>query len=185
MRHFTPRLPKIVPTLAITLLAAGLGAALGRDSSSPAAPLGRIVPAGQLAARRFDQTATLLPDGRVLVVGGSNRLAWHGEHASAELFDPATGRFSRTGDMAHARFKLRDGVVRLPGGEVLVAGGAERAELFDPATGSFHAVAGGPLEGFLFSTATLLPDSTVLIAGGYGDDPGRGGFASAWLYRMR
>jgi hypothetical protein len=56
---------------------------------------------GSLATARNLHTATLLPDGRVLITGGNDTFG-HGL-ASAELYDPKTGRFSATGSMATAR----------------------------------------------------------------------------------
>ncbi len=81
-------------------------------------------------------TATLLPDGRVLVVGGMDV----DDHtlASAEIWDPATGSFEPTGSLAegrdfHTATLLPDGRVLIVGGR----GGLHPAEVWDPATGSF------------------------------------------------
>ena len=54
-----------------------------------------------MAMARFDHTATLLPNGQVLVVGGYNNSK--GSLASAELYDPTTGNWSDTGSLANAR----------------------------------------------------------------------------------
>ena len=71
-----------------------------------------------MGAVRNRHTATLLLHGRVLIVGGSDD---HGRLTSAELYDPATGKFSPTGSMAHARDShtatlLHDGRVLIVGG---------------------------------------------------------------------
>jgi hypothetical protein len=63
----------------------------------------------------------------------------------------------------------------------LIAGGAEQAEVYDAGSGAFAAVGGSKLDGFLFSTATLLSDGRVLLAGGYAR-PGGEGVNNAWLY---
>jgi hypothetical protein len=120
---------------------------------------------GPLAEARRDHAATLLADGKVLVVGGS------AVSTAAELYDPATGRFSATGAMVAAHgggltaTRLADGRVLVAGGSaarrvataallrdgrVLVAGGdnleppapltcVNTAEIYDPATGTFSA----------------------------------------------
>jgi hypothetical protein len=144
---------------------------------------GRFSMTGSMNTARHKQAAVLLSDGRVLVVGGSDNRDWRGKYASAELFDPATGRFSPAGEMASQRFKLMHGVVRLPDGRVLIAGGAERPEIYDPATKTFQPVSGGVGNSRYFSSATLLADGRVLIAGGYGDDAMAGAVANAWIYQ--
>jgi len=144
---------------------------------------GRFTTTGSMTAARHKLAAVLLSDGRVLVVGGSDNRDWRGQYTSAELYDPATGRFSTDGDMSFKRFKLIATAIRLPDGRVLIAGGAERPEIYDPATKSFQPVKGTVGEGRYFSTATLLSDGRVLIAGGYGDDPMAGAVPNAWLYR--
>jgi hypothetical protein len=90
-------------------------------------------------------TATLLPDGRVLIAGGMN---WDlsAVASSAELYDPKTGTFSPTGPMATARAAhtatlLADGRVLITGGRNLAGTNwltLPSAELYDPKTGTFR-----------------------------------------------
>ena len=70
---------------------------------------------------RNSHTATLLPNGQVLVAGGFTGIS---NLASAELYDPATGLWTTTGSMATARY--RHTATLLPNGQVLVAGGTKR-----------------------------------------------------------
>jgi hypothetical protein len=144
---------------------------------------GRFSGTGSMKTGRHKLAAAVLPDGDVLVVGGSGNRDWREMYASAEIFSPATGRFSPAGDMNSPRFKLTHAVVRLPDGRVLIAGGAERPEIYDPATKKFHAVSGGVGDGRYFSSATVLSDGRVLIAGGYGNDPMAGAVPNAWIYQ--
>jgi hypothetical protein len=125
---------------------------------------------GSLGAARRGATATLLPNGKVLVAGGigdSNYLA------SAELYDPATGTWSGTGSLGTARSGHT--ATLLPNGKVLVAEGRDHsgyalasAELYNPATGTWSATgsAGAARQG---ATATLLPNGKVLAVGGIGN----------------
>jgi hypothetical protein len=129
---------------------------------------GRFTPAGRLRLARQKHAAVTLRDGSVLVVGGSDARDASGRRATAEIFDPARRRTRRLVRLREARFKLPDAVVRLPSGRVLVAGGASALELYDPGTGRFR-VAEHIGTTFWFSTATVLRDGGVLVAGGYGD----------------
>ena len=69
-----------------------------------------------------DHTATLLPNGKVLVAAGADD-SGAVVLSSAELYDPATGSWSSTGSLGTARF--RHTATLLPSGKVLVAGGSE------------------------------------------------------------
>ena len=70
------------------------------------------------ATARDFHTATLLPNGKVLVAGGANG---SGFLASAELYDPATGTWSATGSLNTARYQHT--ATLLADGKVLVVGG--------------------------------------------------------------
>jgi Galactose oxidase, central domain/Kelch motif len=148
---------------------------------------------GDMIKARFHQTATLLPDGKVLVAGGGdNRDGSTFPVASAELYDPGTGSWTATGNMA----TVREGhtATLLPDGKVLVAGGTGKsignsspslasAELYDPSSGSWAAT--GNMNGARTDqTATLLPDGKVLVAGGSGNGNSNNdrSLASAELY---
>ena len=151
---------------------------------------GTFSPTGSMGTPRLRPTATLLQDGRV-----PHRRRNHGAEprglpagrarlvpsaitvatssdvlATAELYDPATGRFSRTGSMSY----FRDGhtATLLQDGRVLVVGGGgegyasrTEVELYDPATGTFSRT-GSLKSGRWLHTATLLRDGRVLITGG-------------------
>jgi hypothetical protein len=125
---------------------------------------------GSLNAARDFHTATLLPDGRVLVAGGYGSGAV--PLASAEVYDPATGVWSTTGGLNAARREHT--ATLLPDGRVLVAGGLSSggclasAEVYDPAgdggAGAWSTT-GSLYRGREEHTATLLPDGRVLVAG--------------------
>jgi MYXO-CTERM domain-containing protein len=118
-----------------------------------------------LQARR-SHTATLLPSGKVLVAGGDTSET---THTSAELYDPTTGTWARTGNMALPR--VYHHATLLPSGRVLVTGGnfddPTLTELFEPLTGTW--TSGGRMASD-HDTATLLPWGSVLVAGGYDPD---------------
>jgi hypothetical protein len=67
------------------------------------------------------------------------------------------------------RFKTPLAVAQLPDGTVLVAGGGDQAELYDPTARSFGPAVGSLGAARYFSSATLLDDRRVLIAGGYAE----------------
>ncbi len=128
---------------------------------------------GSMTTPRQGQTATLLQDGRVLIVGGTSNGV--DALASAEIYDPVTGRFTATGKMTVAREGQT--ATLLKDGRVLVAGGGHSntpggytvyssAEIFNPATGKFAALANHMTSGRTGQAAVLLGDGRVLIAGG-------------------
>jgi hypothetical protein len=110
----------------------------------------------------------LLTNGKVLIAGGD---IGDGDGASviAELYDPATGSFSRTSSLAMGREQHT--ATLLPDGTVLFAGGhslpalAVKSELYDPILGTFRAT-GDMTVGRELQTATLLTNGQVLIVGG-------------------
>jgi hypothetical protein len=115
---------------------------------------------------RAKHTATELPDGRVLIVGGLNE---GGALASAELFNPHAKKFTETGHLAVARYGHTAAL--LPDGRVLIAGGRngdsplDSTEIFDPVTNSFLR---GPSLNLARAghSATRLADGRILIVGG-------------------
>jgi hypothetical protein len=125
---------------------------------------------------RLQFTATLLPDGRVLAAGGCRNPTCTVVLAGAELYNPLTGTWTRTGSMHTPR--ALDTATLLPDGRVLVAGGISggcvsssctdilsSAELYNPRTGAWT-VTGAMRQVRAHHTATLLPSGLVLIAGG-------------------
>src|SRR6266550_2109735 len=136
---------------------------------------------GSLNTGRYFHTATLLPNGMMLVAGG---FSTGGASTSAELYDPASGSWTATGSLNTARY-LHTATL-LPNGMVLVAGGrgssirpSASAELYDPASGTWTTT-GSLNTGRQDHTATLLPNGIVLVAGGL--DSNGNISASAELY---
>jgi len=125
-----------------------------------------------MAGRRDDATATLLPDGRVLIVAGINNDVCVG---TAEIYDPTSNVFTASKSTITPRHFHT--ATLLPNGLVLIAGGVNSAtnvntladaQLYDPATDTFTS-AGSMGTARYYHTATLLADGRVLIAGGYND----------------
>ena len=141
---------------------------------------GTFGPAGDMTVRRHKHDAVRLPDGRVLITGGTDERDYDGRYTSAEVFDPRTGTSGGTGTLRLPRYKHEGTSIVLPDGRVLVAGGAAQAEVYDPEAGSFLLVEGDARMVGQFSAAAALPDGRVLVTGGYGE--GRGPQAGAWLY---
>src|SRR5437773_1608538 len=123
-----------------TLAASGLRAAIKPVAAGDPAS-GTWTATGNLTTARYGHTATLLPDGKVLVAGGADTS--FNPIASAELYDPASETWSAVGSLSFAR-KWHTATL-LPDGKVLVAGGnnggafLNSAELYDPASGMWTA----------------------------------------------
>ena len=128
---------------------------------------GKFTMTGGLATARYKHGAVLLPNGKVLIVGGSDTRQLGGLITGAEMYDPATGRFSPAGNLNFGRYKVENTVFLLPSGKVLVAGGSDKTELYDPATKIFSTVPGSVTHAHFFQGGTLLKDGSVLLTGGY------------------
>jgi hypothetical protein len=154
---------------------------------------GTFTTAGSMTTPRAAHTATLLPNGKVLITGGYGPTAFGSPLPTAELFDPSTGAFTPTGSMSTPR--AYHTATLLADGRVLIAGGGDgtqflaTAELYDLSTGVFTptgamTMAGAPV------AATLLADGRVLVVGcaipcnsGIAEiyDPVAGAFATAGI----
>jgi galactose oxidase-like protein/Kelch motif protein len=143
---------------------------------------GTWTPTGNLNTGRYAHTATLLPDGKVLIAGGFQNSSYRPPVPldSAELYDPATGTWSPTGNLITGRGNHT--ATLLPNGKVLVAAGESgspvaSAELYDVASRTWTSTGNlnTPRTGH---TATLLSNGTVLVAAG----GGTGFLVSAELY---
>jgi len=173
-------------TLTATLLNDGrvliLGGANGPSGAELYDPVsGRFTNAGTpIQPHGYAHSATLLNDGRVLIVGGLESPGFGGScsdtNAGAELYDPKTGAFVKTGTLAvnrnyHTATLLSDGRVLIAGG--ILKGSFSNpcnmefnsAEIYDPAAGTF--LLAGPMQAVRGAHfATLLPSGKVLLGGG-------------------
>ena len=158
------RLPKCAVGMAALLLGQALlsKADISQPRSGTWAATG-----GPMTEARTGASAALLPDGRVLIAGGTGA---DGPLATAELYD-SSGFFTATTPMQQAR--ASHACAALQDGRVLVAGGVSTggvatssAEVYDPATAAWSLV-GDMAQARSAATATLLQDGRVLVAGGH------------------
>jgi hypothetical protein len=128
-----------------------------------------------MATPRMLHTATLLNNGKVLVVGGTTKNGTPSAptitHASAEIYDPVANTWSPAAAMSaprsgHTATRLADGTVLVVGG-VNASGALATAERYDPATNSWSSAGTltAPRDGH---TATILLNGQVLVIGGQG-----------------
>ena len=149
----------------------------------------QFAPAGRPCIARELHTATLLGNGKVLIAGG-NEFTGYPTYlyatSTAELYDPATGKFSNTALMTvprtlHTATMLKDGRVFIAGG-ALNSGFPRDAlgtsEIYDPSAGTFSS---GPnlATPRVGHTATILQSGKVLITGG---ENSQGALSSAEIY---
>src|SRR2546426_7670984 len=146
------------------LLALTLGLASPASAQAP----GTWAPMANLNQPRAEHTATLWANGTVLIAGGRDPADQ--PLASAEIYDPATGRYTLLASplpapvWGHTATRLDDGTVLIAGGQ---RGARYRraAQLFDPASDTFAALT--PMSTPRGRhTATLLRDGRVLLVGG-------------------
>lgn len=144
--------------------------------------------AASMLTPRIAHTATLLADGRVLITGGSTRSGRVTD--GAELYDPNRDVFVAAGRMSVPRHK--HAAVGLADGRVLVVGGSDErdsagryasAEIYDPSVDRFTPTGSMQSPRFKLAEIALLPDGTVLVAGGSRSvevfDPATGTFRTA------
>lgn len=153
---------------------------------------GAWVGTSPMSTPRFEHSATLLADGKVLIVGGQGPAEDAGGRltalASTELFDPAAGGFVTSTPLSEGR--ANHAAVGLVDQSVLVVGGAggnnadrslASVELFEPRTGSWTTIEDLTTER-TGHTATLLADGRVLVAGGEVRQGSRTSLGKAEIY---
>jgi hypothetical protein len=163
---------QVLGTMMMTAVMAAV-VALAWGAAPAPARAGTFSLTGEIDPARQYQTATLLPNGKVLVAGGygSGGVGWL---IDCQLYDPQKGEFIETGRLSTRRDAHT--ATLLPNGKVLIAGGEEvndrgfsvllaSAELYDPASGLFS-LTGSMVTGRELHTATMMNDGKVLIAGG-------------------
>jgi hypothetical protein len=157
------------------VLASGQVLIAGGSNAVPAAELydpkaGVFAATGSLNCLRSNHTASALPSGGVLVVGGGGSSL---SALYAEIYDPTLGTFSFTGRTSYPRSYHT--ATELPSGEVLVTGGSDpvfgfgvlaNAERYDPVAGTFSLTTGSMAVARENHTATLLSSGKVLVVGG-------------------
>ncbi|HET6382048.1 MAG TPA: kelch repeat-containing protein [Armatimonadota bacterium] len=152
-------------------IVSGVGAAVKTiEQYDPTTGMFKTV--GALNTARSSPTATLLPDGNVLITGGDDP-ATGAVYATAEVFNPGSGSIVKTATMSvprsgHRATLLNNGTVLISGGVSSTNGSVNpppTAEIYTPATNTFSGVI--TMTSVRSNhTSTLLDDGTVLLAGG-------------------
>ncbi len=125
-----------------------------------------------LVVNRQGHVATLLASGQVLITGGLT--SGLSPTAAAEVYDPATGRFTSAGNMSVPRVSHGAALTSLVGNKVLVAGGdtafsgpaTASVDLFDPTTGLFTAAVEPLRQPRSRHTVTMMSNGRLLFFGG-------------------
>ena len=190
--HAAVFVPRADGGSAAVVVTGGLGrgsAGLGEVDLLPLGDDGRALagwrPLAALENGRYHHTATVLRDGRVLVVGGerSDRPI---PLFATEIVDPVRATSTVSDPLIEPRVNhfavaLADGRVLVGGGGTFASGFRRSVEIYDPRSqrwrraAPMHAARG-------FAQATLLADGRVLVVGGFGND---GDLAEAEIYDPR
>ena len=148
---------------------------------------------GPMVKPRWYGQSVRLPDGRVLVTGGTllNQPV-PPILAIAEIYDPVSNAWTAAADLAQARFTHT--LVLLPDGQVLAVGGARdwdccwtgtsfvrEIERYDPVANAWRTI-GDLSEPRAWATTALLPDGRVWLAGGRNNTTH---FSDTWLIGLR
>jgi len=169
-----------------------VGSGVGTRTFDPVAHTWSAVITNSTRNRNYG-TSVLLPlspadshKSRVMIFGGGNPSV-----ASTEIIDfsAATPRWQAGPPMSQPRIEMNATI--LPNGKVLATGGSLNdedaataslnADLYDPATNTFSPAGANAFPRLYHSNALLLPDATVLLAGG---NPQRGNYeARMEIYR--
>jgi hypothetical protein len=126
----------------------------------------------EMTTVRSRHTTTVLKSGQVLVAGGDNST----DPGTAEVYNPNTNSWQKVFSNLHSP-RIAHTATLLADGRILVSGGLpatfgptlNTVEIFDPGTDPVNGtwtVANPMNDGRAFHTATLLPNGTVLVAGG-------------------
>lgn len=159
------RTARIVAAWPIGALALLLGLGAARDAS--ASGWTALTP---LPEARGGHTSSLLPDGRVLVVGGQVGSSYT---ASTAIYRPATNTWTTGPAMSvprvqHVAVPLRDGRVLVAGGQSVEGGSLASAEIYDPSSNTWSTT-GSLATARRVHTAVLMADGRVLVNGGHND----------------
>jgi len=138
-------------------------------ASAPAEPW-QWSAARSMTTPRSLHTATLLPDGRVLLAAGRSGAYPDVSLSSAEIYDPLSGTFRAIASLhtdrhQHSATLLPDGRVLAIGGYNPSQGWLSSAEIYDPATGRWSIIQPIFAHG-VTHTATLLKDGRVFVMAG-------------------
>ena len=145
---------------------------------------------GPMIVPRCGPTATLLPNGGVLIAGGATCSEEPAPIRTLELFQPSSASFHYAADLNFPRFDLK--TLLLNNGRVLIAQGYSQshqliapAEMFDPKDAIVQP-AGSMMVPRCFGSETQLPGGQVLIAGGVKcDEPEREAINAAEIFDPR
>lgn len=152
-------MPAKLSTLIVLFLGLPACGSESPTSSNPSGEPGAFKVIGTMTTTRFFHSSTLLNDGRVLITGGyetdrPGHSSPEFRHVTAELFDPAKGTSSATGDMSQARSQHR--AIPLQDGRVIIKGNDPYPpEIYDPQAGSFAILADVPEFGRSVATTIL------------------------------
>jgi hypothetical protein len=165
-------IPRLLLALGVIILVAA--SALSQDNAPTAGPEGVV-------ARLPGQSATMLSDGSLLLLGGKNA---HGV-SSAAYIQQATAKTHLASHMHIARAWQSAAV--LPDGTIAIMGGVGSngkqvgtIERFDPKTQTFGVLGVNAITLRSHHTATLLTDGTVIVIGGISSQDKTSGTAQIW-----
>jgi len=126
-------------------------------------------PTGKLSSVRAEHKSVLLPNGKVMLIGGALTTS---PFKRTDVYDPGSGSFTLGSEMLHGRD--HHAVALLDDGRVLAAGGCQcsgsslPAEAYDPTSDTWSSV--GPIPGqdeIENVAAAPMPGGKALVAGGW------------------